>query len=141
MSTTVIRPAATGEPGYSSKFACCPESVPEARGLVRSALQTWGMERLAPEALVAVSELATNAVIHSGGSEIEVRVCRTKPGRVRVEVADSSNAAPRLADPQPNAESGRGLMLVNALADQWGTENSEAGKRVWAEFSSAVRIE
>ncbi|MFD7976685.1 ATP-binding protein [Streptomyces sp. NPDC059071] len=141
MSTTVIKPVATGEPGYSSNFACNPESVRGARGLVQSALQTWGMGHIAPEALVAVSELAGNAVMHSGGTEIKVCVQRAGPSRIRIEVTDSSKVLPRVGCPQPTDESGRGLALVDVLADRWGAEDFVDGKRVWAEISSAARTE
>ncbi|MDV9190060.1 ATP-binding protein [Streptomyces sp. SR27] len=107
-----------------------------ARGLVRSALHTWGMASFVPDALVAVSELASNAVLHSGGPEIEVRVCRSGPDRVRIEVTDRSRFLPLHTLPQPDAESGRGLLLVDALADRWGAVAVDGGKCVWAELSA-----
>ncbi|MEU3045839.1 ATP-binding protein [Streptomyces sp. NPDC006984] len=129
---------ATGGPGYSSTFPCSPQSAQKARSVVQSALRTWGMDRLAPEALIIVSELASNAVVHGEGLEIEVCVRQTAPGCIRVEIADGSSSLPVLAHPDLDAESGRGLVLVDMLADRWGTEKAGSGKLVWAELSGAA---
>jgi anti-sigma regulatory factor (Ser/Thr protein kinase) len=82
-------------------------------------------------AMVA-GELATNAVIHAG-SEFTVTVSWTR-NRVRVAVRDGSSAPPRLGRTSMET-SGRGLILVSALADRWGSEPLDGGKVVWAELS------
>lgn len=80
-----------------------------------------------------VSEVATNAVLHAEGSEVRVRVLDRGP-RLRVEVADGSEALPRPRDAPDGAEDGRGLALVQALAVRWGVESGPDGKTSWFEI-------
>ncbi|MFE6283524.1 SpoIIE family protein phosphatase [Streptomyces sp. NPDC057877] len=117
-----------------------------ARGLVRAALQEWteralpGAERitgrLTHDAMVAVSELVTNAVVHAG-TEVALS-CRLEPdtGALVVEVTDRHPSRPpreRSAQPSYEApEQGRGLRLVAALADAWGVSYQRGTKTVWA---------
>ena len=84
-------------------------------------------------ALLIVSELVTNAVIH-GAEPIEV-VVGGEAGEVRIEVSDGDTRAPRPEAHDPNADQleGRGLRIVNTLAEHWGTAMHDFGKTVWAE--------
>ncbi len=78
------------------------------------------------------SELVTNALAGSGAA---CAVCvRWTGARVRVEVTDASRQRPRAQAPGAEDESGRGLLLVEALAVAWGTEPHPAGKVVWFEI-------
>ena len=79
-----------------------------------------------------VSEVATNALVHGTG-DVQVRVARRGPV-LRVEVADGSTQAPLPRSADPDAEGGRGLALVDALASDWGTEVTGTGKTVWFEL-------
>ncbi len=81
-----------------------------------------------------VSEVATNALVHGSG-EVEVSVVRGDRV-VRVEVSDGSSHLPRPRQVGPDAEGGRGLALVSALASGWGTEAREGGKVVWFEVDT-----
>jgi len=90
----------------------------------------------APDAIVeavaiAVSELATNSVLHAN-TEFTVEVVRTAD-RVRVEVADLGRGVPTVRAPDVTDSSGRGLLLVRELSDDWGVTASEdrPGKSVW----------
>jgi anti-sigma regulatory factor (Ser/Thr protein kinase) len=90
------------------------------------------------DALLLVSELVSNAISH-GRPEITLCV-RNDPPSVGVAVYDAGAEMPRRApvQPDPRSPSGRGLVLVDALADQWGVVPAEPppGKTVWFELGS-----
>ncbi|MDF3300511.1 ATP-binding protein [Streptomyces tropicalis] len=117
-----------------------PAEVGRARRWARSRLAGSGIgadEPLAETLILLVSELVTNAVVHTGCPAV-LRL--SLPGMpeeaavVRLEVADSSTRAPvpRCAD--GDATGGRGLALVDGLADRWGWSSEGAGKRIWCEL-------
>ncbi|MEU6403997.1 ATP-binding protein [Streptomyces sp. NPDC046985] len=108
-------------------------SVPHARRLVRSALDAWSLAGIAEDATLAVSELAANAVRHGSGRRMVVRVTRVGPNRVRIAVSDRSKKPPYLVTPSENASTGRGMHLIEAVSDRWGTDLLPWGKRVWSE--------
>ena len=85
--------------------------------------------------LLLVSELATNAVLHAR-TDFTVRVV-VDDGvhRARVEVEDGNERPPSIAHTPAEATSGRGLQLVQSLAESWGVEGRIAGKLVWFELS------
>lgn len=110
-------------------------SVREAREFVRSALADWGFgEVRADDVLVCVSELATNALVHGvpPGRGYRLMLWLRDEGQVRVEVHDSGDGEPGVRE--PDGESGRGLVIVEALADRWGVGERVPGKVVWCEF-------
>lgn len=129
----------------SRTLSAAPSAVGEARALVREFL---GAMVRAQDAELIVSELATNAVLHSrsrdGGTF--TLALSLKPGSLRVEVVDGGPPArPAPADPMesfrpgeneafPYGESGRGLIIVHALADDWGHEQHEEHVLWWAEL-------
>jgi DNA-binding NarL/FixJ family response regulator len=123
----------TGDHHADAEFEADVSTVPLAREFVRRTLHEW---RVADpdEALLVVSELAANAVLHAGSS-YEVRLS-SSPGLLRIEVSDDDPGTP---EPQPfssTAETGRGIVLVSAIATSWGIEtNGSAGKVTWAELS------
>lgn len=117
-----------------------PSSVRQARIELRAFLDGCG--RL-DDALLVLAELANNAVLHSASrdGQFEVRFERL-PGVLRLEVTDQGPAA-ELPDEQddafapaqdpafPYGESGRGLELVDALADKWGCDSTPTGPATW----------
>ncbi|WP_405877608.1 SpoIIE family protein phosphatase [Streptomyces sp. NBC_00005] len=123
-----------------------PLAPGSARALVRSAVSDWaearvpGAEhltaRLADDAVLVVSELVTNAVVHAG-TEVEVE-CRLEEGdrALVLEVSDHHpSRAPRDPDaevPYETPEYGRGLRLVSTLAESWGVTFRRGVKTVWA---------
>jgi anti-sigma regulatory factor (Ser/Thr protein kinase) len=85
-------------------------------------------------AALLVSELTTNVIRHAH-SPFSLRADRTASG-VRVEVADESPIPPVVLQPQPWETTGRGMLLVSGLADNWGTEQTAGdGKTVWFELA------
>ncbi|MFJ4776849.1 ATP-binding protein [Streptomyces sp. NPDC088762] len=118
------------------------ETVPQVRARVRAALEGWRVS--AEEAdvlLLAVSELVANVVRHAGAGRMRVALA-SGGGWLRLEVADQGAALPRLpepsavADPDPDSECGRGLLLVQLLAAGLGGELALAVDR----FGKAVRV-
>ncbi|MFG2176806.1 ATP-binding protein [Streptomyces niveus] len=109
-------------------------SVPAARQFVREAVIDWGLCDRMDEALLCVSELATNALVHGvpPGRGYRLQLLLLADGVFRIEVHDSGDGRPSVREPY--GESGRGLMLVAALADKWGVGERDPGKIVWCEF-------
>jgi two-component sensor histidine kinase len=113
-----------------------PRSVGRARRLLVRSLEAWSLGHLADAAELVVSELLTNSVRHAGdprGHVIGTRFERLQCG-VRIEVHDAGDSKPELRDACSDAESGRGLALVDVITGgHWGVNDREgAGKMVWA---------
>lgn len=109
-------------------------TVPEARRLVVTALRARGLSGVTLEDTeVTIAELVANAVLH-GRSAFSVKV-RLDGRRVRVEVADESPHVPVISAVNGDATSGRGLHLLDALADRWGIDRALRGKVVWTELA------
>jgi anti-sigma regulatory factor (Ser/Thr protein kinase) len=106
-------------------------SVSSARRFVLSLID--GEPELIDSVQLAVSELATNAVLHAR-SPFRVRVSR-HGARLRVAVHDSSPAAAAKKDYGPTAVTGRGLTIVEQLTDDWGVTPDGIGKWVWFEVT------
>ncbi|MER5361678.1 SpoIIE family protein phosphatase [Streptomyces sp. NPDC002785] len=112
-----------------------PEALSSARHMIRAAVRAWGAKARADEVELAADELVTNALMHTdGGAIVTVRVLTGPERRLRVDVEDRSSALPRRRDAGEAGVSGRGLMLVDRLADLWGVEPRGSGKCVWCEF-------
>lgn len=91
---------------------------------------------LVDDALVLVSELVTNAVLH-GQPEIRLRLRRIPPG-IGVAVSDEGDDLDQVRPSHPSARatSGRGLAIVDTLAADWGVQAGTPGKVVWFELRS-----
>jgi phosphoserine phosphatase RsbU/P len=115
----------------SELFACEPASVANARRFIAECVEQLGLRHL-PEVQLMVSELATNAFQHSG-ARFDVTVERLSDTTVRVEVRDFGSGTPRLLNRGIEADGGRGLQIVDLLAESWGVVNRPAtvGKSTW----------
>lgn len=117
-----------------------PRSVGRARTLLRQQASSWRVpEDTAETAVLLLSELMTNACRHGHappGREISAR-CVLSGSTLRVEVSDAGSGLPRLRHASPDDESGRGLALVAALAETWGSGPRPygIGKTVWFELT------
>lgn len=111
-------------------FDADPANVQDTRRSTRETLAEWGMADLVDQVELMVSELVTNAVLHGAG-DIGLRLIRA--GALLCEVRDDGNDLPYLCHADTTDEHGRGLQLVTALADRWGTNRTPTGKVVWFE--------
>ncbi|MDQ1695320.1 MAG: hypothetical protein QOJ03_673 [Frankiaceae bacterium] len=116
-----------------------PQSVGRARRLLRESLATWGLDNLEFAASQALTELATNAVIHAR-TDFDVLLEWTD-GALHVGVEDRSARMPVQRSYAIDAATGRGLRLVNRLCRSWGVERTDAGKRVWFEIADVAGAE
>ena len=110
------------------------ECAHEARRLVAEACRELARD-LVEIARLLTSELVTNAFAHGAGT-IEVEIHRTV-NRVRISVGDDASRRPHLTRADPQAPSGRGLMLVESFAARWGVSPRGSGKTVWFELRTA----
>ncbi|MFE9469390.1 ATP-binding protein [Streptomyces virginiae] len=100
----------------------------QARRISTACLGVWGLRELVDDTALLLSELVTNAFAHGDGEVVRVRLYLTDQ-YVCLEVRDGSREAPRLQPVGPLDENGRGLLIVDALADAWGV--TEGGACVW----------
>jgi PAS domain S-box-containing protein len=142
----------------TATFEPVGRSVASARGFVRDTLQGWGFSEVVDDAVVLVSELVTNAVVHAGTSA-EVTCLRDEAG-IRIEVADrypkrtvplydgtytngagapGEDPAFELGPAELEREGGRGLLLCAALATRWGVDYTPTRKRVWFRLDLPAR--
>ena len=113
-----------------------PASASAARRFAQSVLTEWHESELADVVALLVSELVTNAVLHAG-SPVQVAV-RRRGDCVRIEVADDSPVLPGLRDYSDDATTGRGLGMLEMLAETWGVEAAATGgKVVWFELPAS----
>ena len=124
MSSVRVRQELVGE----------PTSARDARRLVTRTLEEWDLAHLEDAAVLLVSEVVTNAVLHARTS-LAVEISRGGDV-VRVTVSDRSAATPRRRRPGLHAGTGRGLGLLSVMATDWGTGPAEDPwrKDVWFEL-------
>jgi anti-sigma regulatory factor (Ser/Thr protein kinase) len=132
----------------SLTLAALPTAVKLSRTLVAVTLKYWGLGRMAEEAELVISELATNAVKATGIVDAEpswseranlavirVRIVYLETGHIVLEVWDGDPTPPKPTDAEPEADSGRGLAIVEALCARWDYFPAiDGGKVVWAEL-------
>lgn len=128
-------------PGQSTldvQLAAQAAEVPRVRQAVRDWLRSAGNRCDWFIAELLVSELVTNALLHAL-PPLEVRVQALGAAGVRIEVFDGSrDKLPSRDELALDADNGRGLEIIAALASRWGTESTSSGKLVWAELDRSV---
>jgi anti-sigma regulatory factor (Ser/Thr protein kinase) len=130
-------------------LAALPTAPACARLHATAVLYEWGMEPLAENAKLIISELTTNAIMAATDPEARLGNARQSSGvplirlkllsdynRVLIEVWDPNPLPPVVEQPELEDESGRGLMLVGALSESWGWDVPKGwcGKAVWVEL-------
>ncbi|MFJ7064103.1 SpoIIE family protein phosphatase [Streptomyces sp. NPDC101115] len=113
-----------------------PERIAAAREQTRQLLHDWNDGDQVDSAVLMVSEMVTNVLVHTDGDALLVAevVCRDHTRRLRVEVADASDELPHKRHPGEMASSGRGLILMEMLAHRWGVDPRGEGKAIWFEL-------
>ena len=101
-----------------------------ARGQVRATIAAWDIPVDTSVAVLLTSELVTNAVMHEAGETINL-VITCGYGQLGVDVHDTSCELPEPVDGPPDAETGRGLVLVAGLSSSWGYYRTPKGKAVY----------
>ncbi|MEU6664246.1 ATP-binding protein [Streptomyces sp. NPDC046821] len=138
-----VHPRRIGHPGYNVTMAREPETVAEARRLVRVSLATWGLDDATEAAELVMSELVTNAVRHARLGAVRLIIDRPAEDRVYLAVVDRSpGVLPHLKVAGIEDVTGRGLLMVDVLTEQWGYDllgvgPRHWGKRVWARLAAA----
>lgn len=134
LSLRIMRtPRAEGStvPGHEARW------VERCRRLCTAKLQLWGMHGLVENAQLLTSELVTNALRHGdGSSDVVVRFVITTHAAVII-VDDGSPGAARVRQAGEDDEAGRGMLLVSALATQWGV--SPSGATTWCSLAAEGR--
>ncbi|MFF0104294.1 ATP-binding protein [Streptomyces hirsutus] len=126
---------------FAMQFTSTPRGARLARRLVSHRLDAWGHPYASPAnetVTLIAAELTANAVRHGHvpGRDFHLRLTETGGTTLRIEVTDTrTEKQPAPEAPCPDGESGRGLLLVDALADDWGVTPRPIGpgKTVWAE--------
>ncbi len=129
---------------FRQRFSSTRRGARLARRLAQAQLAFWGVPygcALSDDVGLVVGELAANAVLHGRvqGRDFELRMGYDGGHNVRVAVSDTRDDArppgePPVVDPW-SAEGGRGLLVVQALAREWGVAPRGPGKTVWADLS------
>lgn len=107
-----------------------PATAGEARSLVRAAIADWDVPVDPSVAELLTSEIVTNAIRYEVTDSIRLHIT-CSCGHLRVYVHDSCRSAPLAADVAPDAEAGRGLLLVSLLSTTWGWFRTRTGKAVY----------
>lgn len=117
----------------SMSFTMDPGRVAICRRFVATTLRSCP-ESTIERAVLLTSELVSNAILHAfSNGVLAVGVVH---GSLRLEVIDGSREAPTWRSPGSSDNHGRGLPIVDALADDWGVDISDSGKTVWATIES-----
>ncbi|MEU4500010.1 SpoIIE family protein phosphatase [Streptomyces sp. NPDC024089] len=113
-----------------------PERIAAARQQMRELLHDWADPEQVDAAVLMISEMATNVLVHTDGDALMLAQATGEHGgrRLRVEVSDGSDELPHRRRPGEMASSGRGLVLMEMLADAWGVDPRGAGKSIWFEL-------
>lgn len=132
---TRVGQAAQPDTGMRTELPADLTSARQARAAIRQALAAWGMDHLSSDAELLGSELVANAAEHGGGNPIGLALRRHaepdgRPG-ITCEVSDSAPHIPQQRTDGPDAERGRGLAIVSALAASSGVRPEPAGKTSW----------
>ncbi|MGW5214639.1 ATP-binding protein [Streptomyces sp. NPDC004051] len=121
---------------WDVQFVAHPEEVAALRRVVRLRLSAWGLHELVDTAQLCVSEFVSNVVTHVGVGTRGSLVVAMTGACLRIEVHDpDTRTLPALVVAETDAEGGRGMTLVDALADRWGVQLHKDRKVTWCELA------
>jgi anti-sigma regulatory factor (Ser/Thr protein kinase) len=109
-------------------------SVPAARHLVLTLLKAWDVPHDRDDAALLVTELVSNVVDHVQGDAVLTLEVGVSDDWLRIAVVDGSSVRPVVRELSLDRPRGRGMLMVQAIADRWGAEDHLGGKRVWLEL-------
>ncbi|MFD5495418.1 ATP-binding protein [Streptomyces sp. NPDC127091] len=126
---------------WSLPFLADAEQVSSLRRALRTHLECWGLQELTDSAELCVSELAANVIKHVGPGTPSTLVTLLNSTHLRIAVHDPDpRALPTLACADVEAETGRGMALIEAVSDRWGVDLNGDRKATWCELRvSAAR--
>ena len=111
-----------------------------ARRIVGTLLDAWNLVQFHDDLAVITSELVTNVYVHTPKADsLELEMIGSGEG-VRLSIADGYAIKPVIKELDPETPTGRGLQIVQALANRWGSEEYESGKRVWVELDARPQL-
>ena len=120
-------------------FTAEPEEVAALRRVMRLRLGTWGLQNILDDALLCVSELASNVITHVGVGTPATLVVSMRGTHLRIEVHDpDTSAVPVVVGTDRDAEAGRGMALVDAIAVRWGIQLCADRKATWCELATGL---
>jgi anti-sigma regulatory factor (Ser/Thr protein kinase) len=130
-----VRGLDSEEPTAQRSFPADVASAASARRFTEAVLSRWGCDGFRDDALLLVSELVTNAATHANSS-CEVIISHAAE-RLRIEVRDHDPRHVPVQQPfDVTAQHGRGLLIVERVAADWGTRSGPEGKVVWFELAA-----
>ncbi|NGO11467.1 ATP-binding protein [Streptomyces sp. HC44] len=120
-------------------FTAEPEEVASLRRVMRLHLGLWGLHEVTDEAQLCVSELVSNVITHVGVGTPTTLAVSMSGTYLRIEVHDpDTRALPTLISAGSDAEAGRGMALVDAIADRWGVQLLADRKVTWCELETGL---
>ncbi|MFI9825445.1 ATP-binding protein [Streptomyces sp. NPDC052013] len=120
-------------------FTAEPKEVAGLRRVVRLHLGLWGLHGIVDQAQLCVSELVSNVITHVGSGTPATLAVSMNGVRLRIEVRDpDTRALPTLLEANVDSEGGRGMALVDALAERWGVELGRDHKITWCELATGL---
>lgn len=121
----------------TARFANDPVSVRRARAFVADALAEASDEQR-DRAVLITSELATNAIVHAGSGFTVTATATTDD--IRIAITDAGGDVPTMRHPGQTEVHGRGLLITDSLADDWGVDVGADGTTVWFTLALVPRF-
>ncbi|WP_199836662.1 ATP-binding protein [Streptomyces sp. CB01373] len=120
-------------------FLAQAEEVAALRRLLRLHLELWGLQEVSDAAQLCVSELVANVIKHVGPATPTTLAVFMNGTRLRIEVHDPDpRVLPILTDADSDAETGRGMALIEAITDRWGVDLTDGRKATWCELGTSL---
>ncbi|WP_326593680.1 ATP-binding SpoIIE family protein phosphatase [Streptomyces sp. NBC_01294] len=141
--TPLLHPARPARRTVLTVAQAEPERIAGARRQIRELLHDWADADQVDSAVLMVSEMVTNVLTHTDGDALLVAEAVGELGvrRLRIEVADSSDELPHKRHPGEMSSSGRGVLLMEMLADGWGVDPRGEGKSIWFELHEQAKAD